>query len=350
MTRRLLAHYRATRRDLPWRRDTDPYRVWVSEVMLQQTRVETVVPYYRRWLERFPTVLNLADAPADDVLKQWEGLGYYSRARNLHRAARVVRERHGGELPSDPQLLRELPGFGPYTVGAVASIAFGQALPAVDGNVRRVLARLYDVAHPTAAWLQQTAASLVPAADPGDFNQALMEFGATICTAAPRCPTCPLQQLCLARARDTVRQRPGRKARATVRTTEFATAVLRDADGRLLLMRNPEGLLAGLWAFPCVEMKPAESPAAGAARAARRAGLRVQASTGRELVPVRHDFSHLRATYRPVSFRVARRRMGRDDAAWVNRDELRELALPVAQRRIAELAGPAPAGAPPEPH
>ncbi len=157
--------------------------------MLQQTRVETVVPYYRRWLERFPTVRELADAPADDVLKQWEGLGYYSRARNLHQAARLVRERHGGELPSDPQLLRELPGFGAYTVGAVASIAFGRPLPAVDGNVRRVLARLFDVARPTAAWLQAAAARLVPADAPGDFNQALMELGATICT--PRVPAAP---------------------------------------------------------------------------------------------------------------------------------------------------------------
>jgi A/G-specific adenine glycosylase len=180
LRRALLAFYDARRRDLPWRRDPDPYRVWVSEVMLQQTRVDAVVPYYERWLRRFPTVAALASAEPDDVLRAWEGLGYYARARNLHRAARVVREHHHGAVPSEPSALRALPGVGDYTAGAIASIAFGRAEPAVDGNVRRVLARLLDVAAPAPARLRKVAAALVPSERPGDFNQALMELGATV--------------------------------------------------------------------------------------------------------------------------------------------------------------------------
>src|SRR5688572_31827881 len=191
--RALLGFYDAHRRALPWREDPRPYRVWISEVMLQQTRVDAVVPYYRAWMERFPDVRALAAAPLDDVLKSWEGLGYYARARNLHRAALVVRDRMGGELPARASALRELPGFGEYTAGAVASIAFGEAVPAVDGNVRRVLARLYDEPEPTARWLRERAAALVDPARPGDFNQALMELGATVCRPrSPDCARCPL--------------------------------------------------------------------------------------------------------------------------------------------------------------
>src|SRR5690606_35120964 len=154
LRRRLLAFYDARGRDLPWRRETDPYRVWVSEVMLQQTRVETAIPYYERWIERFPTLTALADASLDDVLKAWEGLGYYSRARNLHRAAGLVRERYGGELPDDVDTLRALPGVGDYTAGAIASIAYAIPAPAVDGNVRRVLSRLFDLPDPSPAELR----------------------------------------------------------------------------------------------------------------------------------------------------------------------------------------------------
>lgn len=188
----LLRHYDVHRRDLPWRDRADPYAVWVSEIMLQQTRVETARPYYERWLERFPDLDALADAEIDDVLRAWQGLGYYARARNLHRAARMVRERYHGAIPADPAELRRLPGVGAYTAGAVASIAFGAATPAVDGNVRRVVARLHDLEDPTAAQLQTLAVELVPADRPGDFNQALMEIGATVCTPrAPDCDACP---------------------------------------------------------------------------------------------------------------------------------------------------------------
>ena len=203
--RRLLSAYDVGKRDLPWRGEEDPYRIWVSEVMLQQTRVETVVPYYRAWMDRFPTVEALAEADEDEVLRAWQGFGYYSRARRLREGARVVRERFGGCLPRSSLELRDLPGVGEYTAGAVASIAFGEVVPAVDGNVKRVLARLFDVPTPSPAELRALAADLVDPKRPGDFNQALMELGATVCTPrAPLCGECPLDSICLALERGTV--------------------------------------------------------------------------------------------------------------------------------------------------
>ncbi len=317
MTRALLAHYDATARTLPWRGAEDPYAVWVSEVMLQQTRVEAVVPYYERWLRTFPTLEALADADVDEVLKAWEGLGYYRRAQNLHAAARLVRERYGGRLPDDPTGLRGLPGVGAYIANAIASIAFGVAAPAVDGNVRRVLSRLYDLEDPSPAELRERAAALVPGDRPGDFNQALMELGSTICTPrAPDCEACPLAGHCEARARGVQEQRPRPGRRASVPQRRFAAAVVADPDGRLLLGRWPaDGLLGGLWEFPGAELEEGSSPHDVAPDAVRRF-VRVprepaggDAETG-ERVPlrplklgledVRHTFSHFRAVYRPV--------------------------------------------------
>ena len=200
----LLAWYRAHRRDLPWRRTRDPYAIWISEAMLQQTRVETVIPYWERFLARFPDVEALATADADDVIACWAGLGYYSRARNLHRAAQIVVERHAGRLPADVELLRELPGVGRYTAGAVASIAFDRPAPIVDGNVARVLARLFGIAADVRSRavqerLWREAEELARGEDPGALNQALMELGAMVCTPrAPRCADCPWSRRCAA--------------------------------------------------------------------------------------------------------------------------------------------------------
>ena len=202
--RALLAWYRANRRELPWRATRDPYAIWVSEAMLQQTRVETAIPYYERFLERFPDVAALASADLDDVLGAWAGLGYYSRARNLHAAARLVAERHGGEVPDDVEQLRALPGVGRYTAGAIASIAFDRPEPVVDGNAARVLTRLHDIREDVrsarvARRLWEESAALVRGPQPGLLNQALMELGARVCTPrAPRCPTCPLLRHCAA--------------------------------------------------------------------------------------------------------------------------------------------------------
>lgn len=338
----LLRHFDAHRRAMPWRDTADPYAIWVSEVMLQQTRVDTVRPYYERWLSRFPTVDALADAPLDEVLREWQGLGYYSRARNLHRAARLVRERHGGAVPGDPAALRELPGVGDYTAGAVASMAFGVVVPAVDGNVRRVLARVYDLADPRPAELRELAGALVPLDRPGDFNQALMELGATICTPrSPDCRVCPIAEWCVARARGVQEERPAPKRRRPVPEVVIPTAVVARADGALLLVRRPEtGLLAGLWEFPAEDGSE------------WLAAIMASAPMVGPLPPVRHAFSHLIATYRPT-LHVQRADVvdpagpdtGVPDAevngrpsAWVTADHLSGFALPVAQQKIATAA------------
>jgi A/G-specific adenine glycosylase len=334
---RLLGHYDRNRRDLPWRRDTDAYRVWISEVMLQQTRVQTVIPYYMRWMERFPDLDALALADDDEVLRMWEGLGYYTRARNLHRAARVVRERHGGVLPASLEGLRTLPGFGPYTAGAVASIAFSAPAPAVDGNVTRVLSRLFDLEAPSAAELRARAGELVDPARPGDFNQALMELGATVCTPrGARCGECPLAALCRAREAGTVHLRPARRTKKVVPRRSFAVAVILDVVERVLLVRRPRtGLLGGLWAFPEVELR--EGAAGEDARthaALRRAdalGLRCR-GVG-ELPTVEHAFTHFRATYLPSVLRAAGAPADSADRRWAD-PTTPAVPLPTAQRRI----------------
>ena len=303
---RLLAWFDAHARVLPWRAGVSPYATLVSEVMLQQTRVETVIPYYERWLERFPDLHALALADEQAVLSAWEGLGYYSRARNLHGAARAVRERYAGTLPSDYGALRALPGIGDYTAGAVASIAFGHAVPAVDGNVRRVLARVHDLEAPAPSELRAYAAELVDESRPGDFNQALMELGATLCTPrAPACGDCPIERHCVARARGTVALRPAPRPRASVPAFDLITLVARDRHGRVLLRQRPRGgLLAGMWEFPSTALVADEEPADTAAALARAlsGGTAVPVET---LAPVEHAFSHRRETYHAVVVWVA---------------------------------------------
>ncbi|GMR13975.1 MAG: A/G-specific adenine glycosylase [Gemmatimonadota bacterium] len=335
----LLSFYDRDSRDLPWRRERDPYRIWVSEIMLQQTRVETAEPYYRRWMDRFPTLEDLAGASRDEVLKAWEGLGYYSRARRLHDSARMVRERLGGEIPSSAEALRELPGVGEYTAGAVASIAFGEVTPAIDGNARRVLARLFDLADPGLAEVRAIVEELIDPGRPGDFNQAVMELGATICTPrAPRCGVCPLGSVCRAMAAGTQLVRPVAKSRGKTPLREFGVAVVLDPESRFLLrQRTEEGLLGGLWEFPSALMERGEASLRAARRAAADAGVsRAEPSSGGAsgaLDPVRHAFSHFRAVYHAQVLRI--------DAAqapgvcrWSTLAEVSGLAMPVAQRKI----------------
>lgn len=319
--RALLRHFYETRRDLPWRADRTPYRVMVSEFMLQQTRADTAAPYYARWLRRFPDWTALADASRDDVLLAWKGLGYYARAANLHRTAVVVRERHGGRLPSDPAVLATLPGVGEYTAGAVASIAFGVQAPAVDGNVRRVLARLLDAPHPSVSQLRAEAGRLLDPHRPGDFNEALMELGATVCVPrAPRCGVCPVADFCRARLAGTAAERPAPRPKPTVRRVAYAVAVALDVHGRTILVRRPKkGLLAGMWEFPSVEIVLSdqrtgsdEIEAAARQRLAALGLARTAVPASRNhrhdpscvrLAPVRHAFTHMRAVYHPVILR-----------------------------------------------
>ena len=337
----LLRFYDTRRRALPWRAQPEPYGVWISEVMLQQTRVDAVLPYYRAWMERFPDLATLARAGVDDVLRAWEGLGYYARARNLHRAALMVRDRFGGELPASAAGLRELPRVGEYTAGAVASIAYGEVVSAVDGNVRRVMARLFDEREPTTSWLRERAGALVDPERPGDFNQALMDLGATVCTArAPVCGVCPLAPDCLARRRGAVAECPRPRRRAPLPVVEVGVAVLlrqRAGSGLELLLarRAPDGLLGGLWELPGETVGSGED--AAAERAALRAGVNL-VGPGTSLAVVRQVYSHFRGVFRPFLWRVpaedhARFPGTRRETGWVDAAGLAALALLAAQDR-----------------
>ncbi|MCI0436428.1 MAG: A/G-specific adenine glycosylase [Gemmatimonadetes bacterium] len=338
--RALLDFWDRQRRALPWRQDRDAYRVWVSEIMLQQTRVETVIPYYNRWMARFPTLATVAAAPTEDVLLAWQGLGYYSRARNLHRAARQVMERFAGRLPDDAAALRRLPGIGQYTAGAIASIAFGQAEPAVDGNARRVLCRLLDRARPSSRQLHAAAAALVSGTRPGDLNQAIMELGATICTPrAPACEVCPVRGFCRAAHKGTQLVRPAPSRKRHVPHFDVGSAVI-IAGARLLLVRRPDrGLLAGLWQFPASIPGSGESPRQAAIRAARDAGARFDARTARRLGTIPGVFTHRRETCH--AFRIVlpdeQLESHPHEARWTRYDRLHTLPLPRAQQEIARL-------------
>ncbi len=272
--RRLLAWFSAHRRDLPWRGSRDPYRVWVAEIMLQQTRIAAVLPYYHRFLKQFPTVESLARAPQDKVLQLWSGLGYYSRARNLHRAAKDIVAHHQGKFPQTLEAALALPGVGHYTAAAVLSIAYDQLFAVLDGNVARVLARLGavrgDLRAPT-RWRQlgETAQQILPPSAPGDWNQALMELGETICTPQiPRCDACPISRSCLARARNLTREIPAPRMKRAPVKIRIAAAILRDPRGRTILVRDPgahdEVLFSRMWQFPALEVArhPAQELAA----------------------------------------------------------------------------------------
>src|SRR4051812_43553601 len=259
IARQLAGWFAVAARDLPWRRRRDPYAVWLSEIMLQQTRVETVVPYFERFLGRFPRVEELAAAPLDDVLALWSGLGYYRRARELYACAREVTTRSGGRFPGGGGALRGLPGIGPYTAGAISSIAFGRREPLVDGNVARVFARLEGIDEPIKSSgavkrLWERAAALVPEDRPGRFNEALMELGATVCTPRdPRCGSCPLERVCVARATGRVGELPVVEEKRKVPVVAMVAAVLRRGDLVLFARRSEGGLFGGLWEPPMVE-------------------------------------------------------------------------------------------------
>lgn len=291
----LLGWYDAGHRDLPWRADPTPYRVWVSEIMLQQTRVEAVRGYFARWMAALPNVRALAEAPEDVYLKLWEGLGYYSRVRNLHRAAVEVCERHGGRLPADYEALLALPGVGEYTAGAIASIAFGIPAPAVDGNVLRVFARLTNDRTPITdpkykKSVRGQLAAILPDGRPGDLNQALMELGATVCVpnGAPKCDSCPLAHLCAARRLGTAGLVPVRAPKKTRRIEKRTVLLVRRGDLVGLARRPENGLLGGLWELPSLE---GHLPPAQIRQALAQLGWHVQKLLS--LRPAKHIFTHV---------------------------------------------------------
>ncbi len=268
LSQALLSWYERAQRDLPWRHTRDPYRIWVSEIMLQQTQVSTAIPYYERFLKTFPTVRALADAELDEVLALWQGLGYYARARNLHRTAERIVNEHGGTMPGDEKALRALPGIGSYTSAAILSIAFGRDAAAIDGNVVRVLCRLFDYdGDPTRAaakrQIRAYSETLLPPGSAGVYNQAMMELGATVCLPRdPKCGICPLSRFCLARERGVQLMRPIRHKAPPTPLRHVAAAYCLRGSEILFVRREPQGLLGGLWELPGATIEPQANPPA----------------------------------------------------------------------------------------
>jgi A/G-specific adenine glycosylase len=339
---RLQVWYTEHARDLPWRHTTDPYRIWVSEVMLQQTQVSTVVPYYARFLERFPTIESLAAATQDDVLKLWQGLGYYRRAVNLHRAACEVVERFDGRVPADATALRQLPGIGRYIAGAIQSFAFNAPAPILEANSARVLCRLFAVRGPlrdssTQRRLWELSAELLSRRNPGAHNQALMELGALVCVSGrPRCERCPLARLCAARAGGWVDQLPETTARRHVVDVQDVAVVIR-RKGRVLIVQRPTHVRwGGLWELPRTTVGQDGDPRV-AARSYMRATLGLSIEVGRKLLTVKHGVTHHRITLscyesRRVTGRVVQN--GYADFRWELPERLGDYAFSSPQRKL----------------
>jgi A/G-specific adenine glycosylase len=345
--RGLAVWYDQNRRSLPWRRTRDPYAIWISEIMLQQTRVETVTPYFLRFLDHFPTVETLALAELGEVVKVWENLGYYARARNLHKAAREIVERFGGQIPRRLEEIILLPGIGRYTAGAILSIAFGLAIPAVDGNVRRVISRLHAIEESVddqdvRERIEELVRTLVPTRDPGRFNQALMELGAVCCTPkSPSCPACPLQDNCRARLQGLVHRLPVRGKKKTVPHREVVAAVIRDGKGRILIVQRPaRGLLGSLWKFPGGILNPKEGSEEGLKRIVRdELGLGI--GVGSPLAAVKHAYTHFRITLTAFSCNLREGSPAGPPWRWADADEIEGLPFSRADRRIARSVIPA---------
>jgi A/G-specific adenine glycosylase len=317
--RKLLAWYRKGARDLPWRRTKDPYAIWVSEIMLQQTQIATVIPYYERWMKRFPTAKALAKAPLDAVLKLWEGLGYYARARNLHKAVQQVKT-----LPKTAEAWREVPGVGAYTAAAIASIAHGERVAVFDGNVRRVLSRLEG---------KDVSEAPPPRGKPGDYNQALMELGQRVCTfRSPQCDVCPLSADCASRAAGDPERWPSKKPKKEVPHKEVAVGVIWDGDRFYVQRREETGLLGGLWEFPGGKREKGESFEDCLRREIREeTGFHVD--VGPYLTTVKHRYTHFSVELHTYHCFL---RKGKGPGKWVTQEEVTALAMPKANLRILE--------------
>lgn len=343
--RRILAWYEKHARVLPWRLPAgqekrghpDSYAVWVSEIMLQQTRVETVIPYFTRWMQRFPSLEALSAAPEQEVLSAWEGLGYYSRARSLRKAAQIVMNEHGGQLPRNLPELLELPGIGRYTAAAIASIAFGQDAATLDGNLKRVFARVFDISLPADSaqgenTLWKLAETHLPPGRASDYNQALMDLGATVCLPKnPRCPTCPAHEICAACALGIQEQRPVKKPKPPV-PRKFKAAAIILLDGKTLLNRRPAGgLLGGLWEFPAAQVET-DSPESLAAVIETAYALKVTPLA--RLPKIHHAYTHFRLTETPWLCQLAEP-LAESPLRWIPLPELDSYPMGKIDRQIA---------------
>ena len=337
----LLAWFKQARRPLPWRMQYDPYGVWISEIMLQQTQVEAVLPYYQRWMERFPSIESLAVAKEQDVLKAWEGLGYYSRARNAHKAAHILVENFSGRLPDDPQALLTLPGIGRYTANAIASIAFNQPVPVVDGNVARVLGRVFKIDAPARSpasdqMLWSFAEKALPADSPRSFNEGLMELGALICRPrSPKCPECPLETLCLAHATSQEEIYP-RKAPKKPRPVKSGVMILARNGEKILVRKRPQkGLWGGLWEFPWLETNRGESMALVSARLLDSLGLLKEGGI-QPAGTLTHVLTHFELTLDLHSLRIKGVFPAINGHRWVSAEALRRLPMARLSRKAME--------------
>ena len=341
----LLMWYQENARELPWRSAPSPYRTWVSEIMLQQTQVDTVIPYFHRWMARFPDIQALAEADEQEVLTYWEGLGYYSRARNLHRTARLIVEQSHGRLPENMKELQRLPGIGPYTAAAIASIAFDQDVAAVDGNIRRVLSRVFDVDLPARSpegerHLWALAAEHLPQGQAGTYNQALMDLGAAICTPkSPDCGNCPIQEYCKARRLGLQEQRPVKLPRKATPHHTVTAAVIR-RDGRVLLAQRPKsGLLGGLWEFPGGTKEETDPDLQACLLREIREELGVSVRIGEPFGKYQHAYTHFKITLHAFLCELAGpeepRNLESEALAWVALPALGEYPMGKVDRQIA---------------
>ncbi|PJF21952.1 MAG: A/G-specific adenine glycosylase [Phototrophicales bacterium] len=342
----LLQWFDKTAAQLPWRTvRPDPYHVWLSEVMLQQTQVETVIPYYKRFLKSYPTIYELAHANLDEILKQWEGLGYYSRARHLHKTAQIIVQQLDGQFPQTAADLQKLPGIGRYTAGAIASIAFGEAAPVLDGNVIRVFTRLLDLADDitqtsTKKYLWQIAADWIPTQRPGDYNQALMELGQKVCTPHnPTCGSCPIQQYCQSYANGTQAERPIKRKKAPIPHYDVAAGIIKRDDGKILIAQRPhEKLLGGLWEFPGGKQETGET-LPDTLRRELKEELMIDVAVGDLFVSVKHAFTHFKITLHAFECRIISGEPQTLEAAaiaWVYLDEMKQYAFGKADRQIID--------------
>ncbi len=340
----LLAWFAKNKRDLPWRQTRDPYRIWISEVMLQQTQVATVIPYYHRFLKAFPDIQNLAQAKDHLLMKAWEGLGYYARARNLREAAQVIVEKHGGKLPASREALSELKGFGAYTAASVASLAFNQDAAAVDGNVMRVLSRVFaiesDIRKAAAKReFQRIADSLVPAGRAGEFNEALMELGALICKPKnPACERCPVRRFCRAFRQGRVAELPRKSPKQATPHHHIAIGVVHKNGRVLIALRPAEGLLGNLWEFPGGKLQSPETLAECCRREVlEETGIDIEVGNCFSVVP--HSFTHFRITLHAFHCRYKTGKASPRSSQkiiWVRAKDLDKYAFPKANKKIIE--------------
>jgi A/G-specific adenine glycosylase len=340
----LISWFKAEQRDLPWRKDQDPYKVWVSEIMLQQTRVDTVIPYFNRFIDWFPTIEALAEAEEDKVLKAWEGLGYYSRVRNLQSAVREVKEKYGGEVPSTPEEISTLKGVGPYTAGAILSIAYGVPEPAVDGNVMRVLSRILliwdDIAKASSRKVFEKAVrELISHEDPSAFNQALMELGALICTpTSPSCLLCPVRDHCQAFYEGVQQELPVKTKKVKTRDVQLATVILKDENNRVLIHKRPEnGLLANLWEYPTVELHHPLRNDREQLKSLFNELNHLDVQLGQILGQIQHVFSHLVWNIRVYSGTITAPFPENDEWKYVTEEEMDNYAFPVPYQKTYKL-------------